>query len=128
MEEQRLNDDIREIKERLGRHSNRLQSLEAFQLKESTELTQLKSEIRVMDGTMKSIQKTQKETQEEVGELKEDVSGLADKFDEYQKKSDVQYRKLAFLVIVLVVVVIWKDSSSLQKILSAISAAKSLGI
>ncbi len=121
MEEQRLNEDIREIKERLGRHSNRLQSLEAFQLKESNELTQLKSEIRVMDKTTKAIQ-------QEVSELKTDVNDLSNGIEDLKKKSDTQYRKLAFLVIVLVVVVIWKDTSSLQKILTAISAVKSLGI
>lgn len=121
MEDQRVTDDIREIKERLGRHSNRLQSLEAFQLKESTELTQLKSEIRVMDKTTKDIQ-------QEVAELKTDVNDLSNGIEDLKKKSNSQFKKLAFLVIALMVVVLWKDASSLQQILAAISAVKTLGI
>ena len=63
-----------------------------------------------------------------MSELKTDVNALNDGIEDLKKKQDTQYRKLAFLGVVIMAVVIWKDSSSLQKILTAISAVKSLGI
>ncbi len=126
MEEQRIVDDIREMKDRLGRHSNRLQLLESAQLKESGELTQLKAEVRVMDSNIKAIKQSQEETQMEVSELKDDVNEIRGDIDKMQTNLTKQYRRLFFLVVALIGIIIYQDASSVQKILAAVQAIKTI--
>jgi len=111
----RLGDDVKDLKERVGRHSNRLNTLEQNQLQEKGELTALKGDVRIMEGTLKELKEGQDDLRKDVVSMKEDIDDLKD-------SNDKLFRKICILMVVVLGILFAKDSSTVSTILKAIQA------
>lgn len=104
-----LENDMRDAKERIGRHSARINSLEQNLIAEKGELTTLKGEVRVMDTTLKIIQEEQQEMSKKMDDMRED-------FSDFKEETKGLFKKFAVVIVIVLIAIFIKDSSTGSKI------------
>lgn len=109
-----LENDMKDAKERIGRHSARINSLEQNLIAEKGELTTLKGEVRVMDTTLKLIQEEQQEMSKKIDEIHESI-------DDYKEETKRIFRKFSIAIAVILVAIFIKDSATGSKIATVLS-------
>lgn len=112
-----LESDMKEAKERIGRHSNRINSLEQNMLEEKGELTRLKGEVKVMDTRLVAVQEEQKM-------MNEKLDATNDKLDEMNEKFKKYFIRIGFVIAVVLAAIFIKDSSTGTKIASILAILK----
>ena len=112
-----LESDMKEAKERIGRHSNRINSLEQNMLEEKGELTRLKGEVKVMDTRLVAVQKEQEMMNEKLDATNEKLDEMNEKFKKY-------FIRIGFVIAVVLVAIFIKDSSTGTKIASILAILK----
>ena len=106
--EQRLvivESDLKEAKERIGRHSSRINTLEQNLLEEKGELTKLKGEVTVMGNQLTSIQKEQEEMNEKIDETNDKLDKLSERMAKYWKRTCIA-------VVLILIAIFIKDSNT----------------
>lgn len=106
--EQRLvivESDLKEAKERIGRHSSRLNTLEQNLLEEKGELTKLKGEVVVLGKQLTTIQKEQEEMNEKIDDTNVKLDKLSEKMSKYM-------RRIGIAVVLMLVAIFVKDSNT----------------
>lgn len=112
-----LESDMKDAKERIGRHSARINTLESNLIAEKGELTTLKGEVRVMDSTLKLIQ-------EEQQEMSSKIDDINDTIEDFKNETSKTLKKLAIAVVVILIAIFIKDASTGTKIASILAFVK----
>ena len=112
-----LESDMKEAKERIGRHSGRINTLEQNMLEEKGELTKLKGEVGVMDARLEAVQKEQEM-------MNEKLDATNDKLDEMNEKFKRYSIRIGLIIAVVLVAIFIKDSSTGTKIASILAILK----
>ena len=112
-----LESDMKEAKERIGRHSARINTLEQNLLEEKGELTKLKGEVKVMDARLVSVQKEQ-------AMMNEKLDATNEKLDEMNEKFRKYFTRIGIAIVVVLVAIFVKDSSTGAKIASILALLK----
>lgn len=112
-----LESDMKEAKERIGRHSARINTLEQNLLEEKGEMAKLKSEVRVMDTRLVAVQKEQ-------AMMNEKLDATNEKLDEMDEKFRKYFTRIGIAMVVVLVAIFVKDSSTGAKIASILALLK----
>lgn len=112
-----LESDMKEAKERIGRHSARINTLEQNSLEEKGEITKLKGEITVMDTRLVSVQKEQEM-------MNEKLDATNEKLDEMDEKNRKNFIRIGIAIVVVMIAIFIKDSSTGAKIASILAILK----
>lgn len=109
-----LESDMKEAKERIGRHSGRLNTLEQNLLEEKGEMAKLKSEVSVMDARLESVQREQELMNEKLDTTNEKLDNLEDKIRKY-------IIRFGIVIVMVLIAIFVKDSSTGSQISAILS-------
>jgi len=112
-----LESDMKDAKERIGRHSARISTLEQNMLEEKGELTKLKGEVDIMDARLQSVQQEQAVMNDKLDNTNEKLDDVLNKFRKYSIR-------VGILLVVVLVAIFIKDSNTGTKIASILAILK----
>lgn len=112
-----LENDMKDAKERIGRHSARINSLEQNLIAEKGELTTLKGEVKVMDTTLSMIQEEQKAMSNKIDDINNTI-------EDFKDETSRTLKRMAIAIVVMLIAIFIKDAATGTKIASILAFLK----